>query len=100
MTCRPFDAAEAMSAGFLNRVVSAGELDITVEELAEAIASRPRLATLATKAHTNAITSQMVGTVRSWSDTDGLGSAMRDPEARASRAAYLERLRSRKTDRS
>ena len=99
MTCRPFDAAEAMSAGFLNRVVSAGELDITVEELAEAVASRPRLATLATKAHTNAVTSQMVGTVRSWSDTDGLGSAMRDPEARASRAAYLERLRSRKTNR-
>jgi enoyl-CoA hydratase/carnithine racemase len=96
MTCRPFDAAEAKAAGFLNRVVPAADLDAEVEDLAEAVASRPRIATLATKAHTNAVTSQMVGTSRSWSDADGLGLALRDPEARAAQAAYLERLRNRK----
>ncbi|RUA22665.1 MAG: enoyl-CoA hydratase/isomerase family protein [Actinobacteria bacterium] len=96
MTCRPFDAAEAKAAGFLNRVVPAADLDAEVEDLAEAVASRPRIATLATKAHTNAVTSQMVGTGRSWSDADGLGLALRDPEARAAQAAYLERLRNRK----
>ena len=88
--------AEAKAAGFLNRVVPAADLDAEVEDLAEAVASRPRIATLATKAHTNAVTSQMVGTSRSWSDADGLGLALRDPEARAAQAAYLERLRNRK----
>ena len=100
MTCRPFSAAEARVTGFLNRVVPADGLATAVDALAEAVASRPRVATLATKAHTNAVTSQMVGTVRSWSDADGLGTAMRDHEARGSRAAYLERLRSKKADQS
>jgi enoyl-CoA hydratase/carnithine racemase len=100
MTCRPFDAAEAAAAGFLNQVVPTDELDAAVDDLAESVASRPRVATLATKAHTNAVTSQMVGTIRSWSDADGLAAAMRDPEARDSRAAYLERLRPGKPDRS
>ena len=99
MTCRPFGAAEAATAGFLNRVVSTDGLDAAVDDLAESVASRPRVATLATKAHTNAVTSQMVGTIRSWSDADGLAAAMRDPEARDSRAAYLERLRPGKPDR-
>lgn len=96
MTCRPFGAAEAAAAGFINRVAPADELDAAVDELVEAVASRPRIATLATKAHTNAVTSQMVGVARSWSDADGLSTAMRDREARDSRAAYLERLRSKK----
>jgi enoyl-CoA hydratase/carnithine racemase len=100
MTCRPFDAAEAAAAGFLNQVVPTDRLDAAVDDLAESVATRPRVATLATKAHTNAVTSQMVGTIRSWSDADGLGAAMRDPEARDSRAAYLERLRPRRPDRS
>ena len=99
MTCRPFDAAEAAVAGFLNQVVPTDGLDAAVDDLAESVASRPRVATLATKAHTNAVTSQMVGTIRSWSDADGLGAAMRDPEARDARAAYLERLRPGKPNR-
>jgi enoyl-CoA hydratase/carnithine racemase len=95
MTCRPFSAAEAMAAGFLNRVVPADELDATVEELAEAVASRPRGAVLATKRHVNAVTDQMVGTGRSWSDADGLTAALRDPEGRASRESYMDRLRAK-----
>ena len=96
MTCRPFSAAEAMAAGFLNRVVPADELDAAVEELAEAVASRPRGAVLATKRHVNAVTDQMVGTGRSWSDADGLTAALRDPEGRASRESYMERLQAKK----
>jgi enoyl-CoA hydratase/carnithine racemase len=34
MTCRPFTPAEAMAAGFLNRVVPDDRLDAEVEELA------------------------------------------------------------------
>ena len=99
MTCRPFGAEEAMAAGFLNRIVPADDLNTAVDELAEAVASRPRAAVLATKRHVNAVTDQMVGTGRSWSDADGLTAALRDPEGRASREAYLERMQARKKDR-
>ena len=99
MTCRPFGAEEAMAAGFLNRIVAADALDSAIEEMAEAVASRPRVAVLATKRHVNAVTDQMVGTGRSWSDADGLTAALRDPEGRASRDAYLERMQARKKNR-
>ena len=92
MTCRPFGAQEALAAGFLNRIVPAADLDSAVDGLAEEVASRPRAAVLATKRHVNAVTDQMVGTGRSWSDADGLSAALRDPEGRASREAYLAGL--------
>ncbi|MEC9424242.1 MAG: enoyl-CoA hydratase/isomerase family protein [Actinomycetota bacterium] len=95
MTCRPFGAKEALAAGFLNRIVPATELDAAVDELAEAVASRPRGAVLATKRHVNAVTDQMVGTGRSWSDADGLTAALRDPEGQASREAYMERMQAK-----
>jgi enoyl-CoA hydratase/carnithine racemase len=96
MTCRPFGADEARAAGFLNRVVPGDQLDDAVEELAEAVASRPRYAVLATKAHTNAVTEQMVGLARSWSDADGLAGGLRDAEGRASREAYLAKLQKKR----
>lgn len=99
MTCRPFGAEEAMAAGFLNRIVAADDLASAADELAETVASRPRAAVLATKRHVNAVTDQMVGTGRSWSDADGLTAALRDPEGRASRDAYLERMQARKKNR-
>ena len=99
MTCRPFGAEEAMAAGFLNRIVAADDLTSAADELAGAVASRPRAAVLATKRHVNAVTDQMVGTGRSWSDADGLTVALRDPEGRASRDAYLERMQARKKNR-
>lgn len=96
MTCRPFGAAEALGAGFLNRVVAPEDLDRSVEELAAALASKPRMALLATKRHTNAVTEGMVGTMRSWSDADGLMAALGDPEGRESAASYLARARGRR----
>lgn len=93
MTCRPFDAAEALSAGFLNRVVPEERLDDEVESLVEQLLAKPKLALLETKAHVNAVTESMVGTGRSWADADGLGAGLRDPEGRASAQAYTERLR-------
>jgi len=95
MTCRQFSPAEAKAAGFLNRVVSADELDSVVEELASSLAGKPRHPVLATKASVNAVTEAMVGTTRHWSDADGLLVGRRDPEGQASAARYLERLRNR-----
>lgn len=95
MTCRTFDAAEARAAGFLNDVVPLDELDAAVERLADRLLAMPKLALLATKAHTNAVAEAMVNTGRSWSDADGLMSGFADAEGRASARSYLQRLRRR-----
>jgi enoyl-CoA hydratase/carnithine racemase len=97
MTCREFGPDEAKAAGFLNRVVDDERLDAEVDELAAALVRMPKLALLATKAHTNAVTESMVSTGRSWADADGLLSGLRDPEGRASAERYLERVRSKRT---
>jgi enoyl-CoA hydratase/carnithine racemase len=93
LSCRPFDAQEAKAAGFLNRVVPADALDAEVEALARALAEKAGVALLATKRHVNAVTSQMVGTARSWSDADGLVAALADPECAEARRCYLGRRR-------
>jgi enoyl-CoA hydratase/carnithine racemase len=90
ITCRPFDAAEARTAGFLNRVVPEAELQACALELAREVAARPAIPVAATKRHTNAVTSQMVGLARSWSDADSLIAALIDPECIAAREAYIK----------
>jgi enoyl-CoA hydratase/carnithine racemase len=92
MTCRPFSAAEAQAAGFLNRVVPADKLDATVDGLVSQLESKSALTLSATKRHTNAVTEGMVGTARSWNDADSLVTALRDPESRSVAAAYLQRF--------
>ena len=93
MSCRAFDAAEAREVRFLNRVVAAEELDEAIAELAATLTEKPKLALLASKRHVNAITEQMVGTARSWSDADGLVAALDDPDGRESAMRYLARMR-------
>ncbi|MDY7099918.1 MAG: enoyl-CoA hydratase/isomerase family protein [Actinomycetota bacterium] len=93
MTCRPFDAAEARSLGFLNRVVPASEMMGEAEALAASLAPKATLALTATKRHVNAVLESMCGTARNWSDADGLVTALRDPESREAAAAYLRRVR-------
>jgi enoyl-CoA hydratase/carnithine racemase len=95
LSCRPFDAAEAKAAGFLNRVVPEDALDGEVEGLARALAEKASLALFATKRHVNAVTRQMVGTDRSWSDADGLVTALQDPECTEARKRYLDRRRAK-----
>jgi enoyl-CoA hydratase/carnithine racemase len=92
MTCRPFGAAEALAAGFLNRSVPAAELTTAVNELVGQLASKSAFTLTATKRHTNAVTASMVGTARAWNDADSLVTALRDPESRAAGAAYLKGL--------
>ncbi|HXA88131.1 MAG TPA: enoyl-CoA hydratase/isomerase family protein [Mycobacterium sp.] len=92
MTCRPFGAAEALAAGFLNRTVPASDLAGAVDELVGQLTGKSALTLTATKRHTNAVTESMVGTVRAWNDADSLVTALRDPESRAAGAAYLKGL--------
>ncbi len=95
LTCRPFDAAEARAAGFLNRVVPDEELESSVGSLARSLASKASHALFSTKRHVNAVTEQMVGTMRSWSDADGLVTAFGDVECAEARRAYLRTRRER-----
>jgi enoyl-CoA hydratase/carnithine racemase len=90
ITCREFGAAEALSAGFLNRVVTDEDLDQVVQDLAEQVAAKPAMPVAATKAHVNAVTAQMVGAMRAWSDADGLVGGLLDPECGAAREAYIK----------
>lgn len=92
MTCRPFGAAEALAAGFLNQVVPASGLDVAVDQLVGLLVSKSAFTLTATKRHTNAVTEGMVGTARAWNDADSLFTALHDPESRAVRAAYLAGL--------
>jgi enoyl-CoA hydratase/carnithine racemase len=89
LTCRAFDAAEAKSIGFLNEVVSDDVLASRTEALAGSLASKSAHAIFSTKRHVNAVTDQMVGTMRSWADADGLVTAFNDAEAAEIRRAYL-----------
>ncbi len=90
LTCRPFDAEEAVKLGFLNRVVADEALDGEVEALASALSRKAAHALFSTKRHVNAIADQMVGTARSWSDADGLVTAFADEECGRARRDYLE----------
>jgi enoyl-CoA hydratase/carnithine racemase len=89
ITCREFSAAEARDSGFLNRVVAEDRLDEEVETLVQQVASKPAYPVAATKAHVAAVTAQMVGTQRAWSDADGLIGGLLDPECGAARQAYV-----------
>jgi len=89
LTCRPFAAAEAKAIGFINRVVAPEDLDTTVNELAENLASKTLYSLHSTKQQVNAVMEEIAGTGRSAGDADMLVYAMRDPESREATARYL-----------
>jgi len=89
LTCRPFDASEAMSIGFLNAVVPADELPNHVEELAQSLASKPSYALRTTKNQVEAVMDEIASTARSTTDADVLVYAMHDVESREVSKRYL-----------
>ena len=89
LTCRPFGADEAKSIGFINQVVPPGDLETTVTELAENLASKTLYSLHSTKQQVNAVMEEIAGTGRSAGDADMLVYAMRDPESREATARYL-----------
>ena len=89
LTCRPFDAHEAKSIGFVNRVVARADLDAEVDALAAQLAAKAPSVVRATKRQVNEALEDLAPTVGAWADADLLGAAMRDPQARAAASAYL-----------
>jgi enoyl-CoA hydratase/carnithine racemase len=91
LTCRPFDAEEARSLGFVNRVVPRAELESAVDELAMQLARKAPSVVRATKRQVNTALENVASTTGAWADADQLGAALGDPEARAAARDYLSR---------
>ncbi len=92
LSCRPFDAQEALRLGFLNRVLADEDLAAGVAALAAELSGKSAMTLSATKLAVNAAAAELVSTAGSWSDADALLSALADPESREAARAYLERL--------
>lgn len=89
LTCRPFDAHEAKSLGFVNRVVARTDLESAVDELVEQLARKAPSVVRATKRQVDEALEDVASTAGAWADADLLGAAMRDPEARQAARDYL-----------
>jgi enoyl-CoA hydratase/carnithine racemase len=96
MTCRPFDADEALGLGFVNRVVPADRLDAEVDALAAQVAGKAGFPVRATKRYVDAVTAATVGRDRTWLDADALLTASRDPECQAALIRYVDELNRRR----
>ena len=97
LTCRPFDADEAHRIGFVNHVVPRGDLDGHVDAMASALAAKAPMVLRATKRQVNEALDRVATTARAWAEADLLEAALRDPDARAAAARYLEE-RARRRD--
>ena len=94
LTGRRFDAPEAKAAGFLNRIIATEGLEAEARALARDLATKAAFPLFVTKRHVNAVTAQMVGTARCWSDADAFLTALTDPECAEARKRYLASRRS------
>ncbi len=90
MTCRPFDAEEAKSLGFVNRVVSRSELDHTCNDLAQTLLAKAPSVIRATKRQVHTALEDVASTRDGWAGEPVLAAALGDPVARAAAARYLE----------
>jgi enoyl-CoA hydratase/carnithine racemase len=90
LTCRPFSAAEAQAARFVNRVVPDDELERETEALAETLASKSLLLIRHTKQLVDALVDQAYSTGQSFRDAEVSMAALGDDESRAAMLRYLE----------
>ena len=86
LTCRRFDANDAIRAGFVSQVVPAASFEAAVSALAETIAGKPQLALRISKQQLIAIRG---GTFDAKDDAKALLAALNDPEARNASDTYI-----------
>jgi enoyl-CoA hydratase/carnithine racemase len=90
LTCRPFSAAEAHAARFLNRVLAADELERETDALAERLATKAQFLIRHTKQLVDALVEEAYSTGQSFRDADVTLAALADEESRAAMLGYLE----------
>lgn len=86
LTCRRFDADDAIRSGFVSQVVTADKFDDAVTELTKTIASKPSLALRISKQQLIAIRN---GNFDARNDAGALLSSLRDAEARQASDDYI-----------
>jgi len=90
LTCRPFTAAEAHAARFVNRVVPDDQLERETEALAGTLASKSSLLIRHTKRLVDALVEEAYSTSQSFRDAEVTLAALADEESRAAMVRYLE----------
>ena len=88
LTCRRFDADDALRAGFISRIVAAGEFEEEVTALAESVAAKPRIVLRQTK---RKLTDIRAGTFDARDDAAEMIAAMADPEAMSIGQEYIRK---------
>jgi enoyl-CoA hydratase/carnithine racemase len=86
LSCRPFDAAEALDAGFLTRVAPEGDFEAMLDDYAASAARKPQKVLRLMKRQLGALRD---GSYDPRDDAAALLAARRDPEAQAIGAAYI-----------
>ena len=89
MTCRPFDAEEAKSFGFINRVVKDADLESQTVNMAEAIRKRPQPVIETTKNQVRAAADALASTKNEWVGEMLIAAASKDSVARSATQNYL-----------
>jgi enoyl-CoA hydratase/carnithine racemase len=88
LTCRPFDADDALRAGFISRIIPAGDFAEEVTALAESVAAKPRIVLRQTK---RKLTDLRAGTFDARDDAAEMIAAMADPEAKSIGKEYIRK---------
>lgn len=91
MVCRKVTAATGRSAGFVNEVVPATDVDEAARSLAGEIVDKPPLPIAATKAHVNAVSHALAATA--YADPYVQLAAFADQRSVAASEQYLRRIR-------
>lgn len=86
LTCRPFDAADCLAAGFISRIIAIDEFAAEVTSLAENVARKPRIVLRQTKQKLLRI---RAGTFDARDDAAEMVAAMEDPEAASIGREYI-----------
>jgi len=93
LTGRPFDAAEARSMRFVNRVVPDAELRSGTDALAAELASKPALVLRTTKSQVEEASPPLPPTdPGAGADISAFGAALSDEEGRAAASDYLRSI--------
>lgn len=88
MTGRPFDAAEALALGVVNRVAEPERLADETRALVETLLGRPQVPLSITKEHVAAVARALAGTT-AFADGDALLASVFDPESLEAARRYL-----------
>lgn len=88
LTCRPFDADDALSAGFISRIIPAERFDEEVSNLVDSIAAKAWIVLRQTKRKLNDI---RAGTFDAKDDAAEMIAAMADVEAKSIGEDYIRK---------